>query len=224
MLLSPAGRPASARLYRLILIAFLDCCSHRVLIKEAKSTLSFRRNRKTSSNGAIESAAAGADWADIDDFCLPQRRLLHRMHKRQSDLGVAALTPPPSSRCSPNSSAAQSCNSSSSPPRQGHESATRLVKQRVSPRFAESLEEEKSSNERDEEAEEDGGSEEDSGMDVDVLNLRNALQARSMRTSKFQQMRSFNIDLQGRIVDCGFRNAGGKIFKPPNTTTTRRLF
>lgn len=142
----------------------------------------------------------------MDDFCTPQRTLMHRRgthHNIGGDLAVSALTPP-SSRGSANSPVLTSSVSPPSTDRPHMEDGPLRNNRRFSPRMtaAESLEEEP--------AEEDS-----SAVDLDVLNLRNALQARANRMTKYQQMRSFNIDEQGRIVDCGFRNTGGKLFKPP---------
>lgn len=45
----------------------------------------------------------------------------------------------------------------------------------------------------------------------DVINLRKAL-------NNYKKMRSFNVDSQGRVVDCGFRSNKSKLFKPSVTS------
>uniref|UniRef100_A0A915CS39 Uncharacterized protein n=1 Tax=Ditylenchus dipsaci TaxID=166011 RepID=A0A915CS39_9BILA len=171
MMLSPAGRPASARLYR----------RRNKLAKDFPDT----------EDGLPPPSSDFHRWMAEDDFFGSPISRQRFLHNAGGDL--AGLTPP-SSRCSPSSGA-----SSSSPTDHSSTSAPLQVPQLPT---ADSLD-------NDGEEEED-----DSNLDLDVLNLRNALKARTDRMAKYQQMRSFNVDSQGRIVDCGFRNAGGKLLKP----------
>lgn len=47
----------------------------------------------------------------------------------------------------------------------------------------------------------------------DVINLRKAL-----NSTHYKKMRSFNVDSQNRVVDCGFRSNKSKLFKPSVTS------